>query len=135
MKPEVWTIDKDFLDSLRGDTSREDCVAILLSAMTEMANAMGVEVDCKVVGTSRNTVSPKMVSKLIPKLTTIIAAISVRSHVDPRDEIRKQDVAKPQRDPDLRQAGSCDSQHAQAEGNADQGRPQAGQGDEAPVDR
>jgi hypothetical protein len=134
MKPEVFTVDKEFLDSLRGDVSREDCVAIFLSAVTEMAAALGVEVDCKVIGSTRSTVSPKAVSKLIPKLTTIIAAISVRSHVDPRDEMRKQDVAKLQREQDGRQTGTLGSQHAQAEGDAGEGGAQTGQGDEAPVD-
>jgi hypothetical protein len=135
MKPEVFTVDKEFLETLRGDISREDCVAILLSAVTEMANAMGVEADCKVIGNSRNTVSPKMVSKLIPKLTTIIAAISVRSHVDPRDEIRKHDVAKLQRDPDLRQTATSDGHTADAGTDDRPVSPQAGQGDEASVDR
>jgi hypothetical protein len=134
MKPEVFTLDKEFLETLRGDISREDCVATLLSAVTEMANAMGVEVDCKVVGSIRSTVSPKAVSKLIPKLTTIIAAISVRSHVDPMDEMRKQDVAKLQRSQDHRQAGTSDSHTADAGTDDRPVSPQAGQGDEASVD-
>lgn len=134
MIPEVFTMDKDFLDTLRGDISREDCVTLFLAAVTEMAEAVGVKVDCKVVGSTRDTVSPKMVSKLIPKLTTIIAAISVRSHVDPRDETRKQDVAKLQRPQVHRQTGTIDSQHAQAKGDAGEVGDQAGQGGEASVD-
>ncbi|MHC4371751.1 MAG: hypothetical protein ACYSW8_29400 [Planctomycetota bacterium] len=135
MKPEVFTVSKELLDTLGGDISREDGVAIFLSAVTELADALGVEVDCKVVGSTRSTVSPKIVSKLIPKLTTIIAAISVRSHVDPRDEIRKRDVQKLQRDQECRQARTSDGHAPDAETDASPVSPQAGQGDEASVDQ
>lgn len=96
MKPEEFKPDIALLNQLQGHLSRTKGVDILLDIVKNLANALGVEVTCKIVGEHDRGIDEQALRQLIPQLTTVAAAITLRSQIDPRQELRKQHVTKTQ---------------------------------------
>lgn len=109
MKPTIIKQDTALLERLKGHLNRSEGLTILMEGVEELARALGCQITWE-LSTISDDVKPdaESIAGVLPKITAVLAAVALRSQIDPRTEVRKFNVEKTQRAASGRQAGTPD---------------------------